>query len=100
MAERQRGQRAAMRSIRAKARSRAAATVPTVSARMGSGSATAPGAPSSQSSTIAGVTSGWNCSPTLGPAAKACRPEPARASSVAPGGRSKTSSCQVNQRPP
>ena len=55
-----------------------------VSARIGSGSATAPGAPSSQSSTIAGVTSGWNCRPTLGPTAKACRPEPARASSVRP----------------
>ena len=85
MADRaQRGQRAAMRSISAKARSRAAATVSAVSARIGSGSATAPGAPSSQSSTIAGVTSGWNCRPTLGPTAKACRPEPARASSVRP----------------
>ena len=39
--------------------------------------------PSSQSSTIAGVTSGWNCSPTLAPTANACRPEAARASSVA-----------------
>ena len=38
-----------------------------VSARIGSGSGTAPGAPASQSSTIAGVTSGWNCSPTLAP---------------------------------
>ena len=53
----------------------------------------------SQSSTIAGVTSGWNWIPALRPAANAWQANGVAARTCAPGGSATMSSCHANQRP-
>jgi hypothetical protein len=82
------------RAIRGGGRQRAVCSSSAAASMPASASARPPSC--AQPATIGGSTSGWNWSPTLRPARKAWSPAPERASSVAPGGSVKASSCQAN----
>src|SRR4051812_5676183 len=96
-------QPAAIASKSANARFRSAAASRRVRSRIASPStpwaASVALPPLTHPSTIAGVTSGWNCRPTLRPSANPCGHTAVRASSRAPGGSVNVSWCHENHGP-